>query len=769
MTSKLEKYYSTIPSIYSPQVNNLINGLVQAWAEQDETIVDQLEETKKQLFVETAEGEFLNWLGNSVGVPRPLFVALQDVFYRQLIEKMSFAPKQIRKTFYEVLDVFWGETYSRSNISSNNLETFNFGTAAGLTGTLQFENNNAIVNGVGTLFTSQIAVDDFIKITSHSNTTFCQVSRIVNDTKLYLKDGYTGATLNGSGVKLTPKTLSFKVDESDVITIKLSPKFFINTAAVTSQEVSNAINNENTDIFAIPIRTILSGSIKNVNLRTQTPGLNGSIEVTGGTVNALLDFPLGKNTIYDLDKSTVIYEINPRELIIQIPNLVAKLIRTLKGAWHIHDDIEGTILSFDNIAKTAIVDLSESVTTNQLVGLVVAQGLNIFTIIANTSGQNGVVLTFSSGDDISILEDDGSQNLTFGNAINWAIQHNLNQQRPNITLYDNFDQIIGADIFGNDANLATTTFSIAQSGRAVVGTQNHVFNQVAPATTWTINHNLNQQYLKVDVYDSSNNLITPDTIVATNANTMTLTFLPAQSGYVSLMIGNVFTQAVASTLWSINHNLLAKHVQVTVYDASDAVIGFDIGLAVDKNNFSVSFVSPQAGKIVIVDTGYEGEASFRLINRNYPNSYTYDTDAKYSITGTRTFITQSIAVGEKILNLIVDDASDFPNGDGFLVLNFGRSNEEGPIAFKARPDNQLLVLSPLYTFKNVHANGDIVNYVSSITPYIPRKFGEDYPTYITGTQEALDVVQALLSKIKAVGVVIRWAIDEPIYNFCCDC
>lgn len=769
MTTKLDKYYSTIPSIYSPQNNRLINGLVQAWAEQDEIIIQQLEETKQQLFVETAEGKFLNWLGNSVGVPRPLYVALQDIFYRDLIEKMSFAPKQIRKTFYEVLDVFWGPTYSRSNVTSNNLENYNFGTASGLTGVLQFENNSAIVNGVGTLFTSEIVVDDFIKISSHSNSVFAQVARIVSDTKIYLKNGYTGQTLNSSGVKLTPKTLQFKVDESATVTIKLSPSFFANTASATAQEVADAINNENSDIFAEPIRTIISGIEKNVNLRTQTPGLVGSIEVIGGTANSLLDFPLGNNTIYSLSRSTIIYEINPRELVIQIPNLVAKLVRTLIGAWHIHNDIEGIIVSYNNTNKTAIVNLSESVDTNELVGFVLAQGLNTFTITANTSGQNGVTLTFSSGDDLSILEDDGSQNFIFGLSNSWAIQHNLNQQRPNITLYDNFDRVILSDIVGTSANLATVTFDTPESGRAVVGTQGNVFNQASPATTWNITHNLNNRYLDVKVYDSSNNLIIPQTISATSVNAMTLTFETAESGYVVLMVGSVFTTSLGVTTIDINHNLLSKHVHVTIYNASSEVIIPQEILAIDTNNLRVTFASTEGApvRVVVVDTGYEGDASFRLINRNYPNSYIYDTNAKYSITGTRTFLTQSIVENDKILNLVVDDASDFKNKEGFFILNFGRSNEEGPIPYQSRPDNQLLILNPLYTFKNNHANGDILNYISAITPYIPRKFGEDYPTYVTGTQEALEVVQLLLNKIKAAGVVIRWIIDEPIYNFSC--
>lgn len=60
------------------------------------------------------------------------------------------------------------------------------------------------------------------------------------------------------------------------------------------------------------------------------------------------------------------------------------------------------------------------------------------------------------------------------------------------------------------------------------------FEQVSASTTWTINHNLNNSYPNIDcylTYGGSLQKILPVETVANDANTVTVTFLSAQSGY----------------------------------------------------------------------------------------------------------------------------------------------------------------------------------------------------------------------------------------------
>lgn len=55
------------------------------------------------------------------------------------------------------------------------------------------------------------------------------------------------------------------------------------------------------------------------------------------------------------------------------------------------------------------------------------------------------------------------------------------------------------------------------------------------ATTWTVSHGLNQQYVNVTIYDGSGSVIIPQSIDATDANTVTVTFNQAVAGRIVVM------------------------------------------------------------------------------------------------------------------------------------------------------------------------------------------------------------------------------------------
>lgn len=62
-----------------------------------------------------------------------------------------------------------------------------------------------------------------------------------------------------------------------------------------------------------------------------------------------------------------------------------------------------------------------------------------------------------------------------------------------------------------------------------------VQDQTTAASTWTVTHNIGQQFVNVTVYDSSDNVIIPQTIVATSANVTTITFNTAIAGTAVVM------------------------------------------------------------------------------------------------------------------------------------------------------------------------------------------------------------------------------------------
>lgn len=124
MAGKIDKFIRTIPKVFKPGTNPVMNAFIKAFADSDDEISTQIQNTKAQLFVRTAEGSNLDRLASSLGVSRPVSIGLLDPDFQELIPNLSLKAKQIRKTFYDTADVFWGPLFSRTNLESRNTATF---------------------------------------------------------------------------------------------------------------------------------------------------------------------------------------------------------------------------------------------------------------------------------------------------------------------------------------------------------------------------------------------------------------------------------------------------------------------------------------------------------------------------------------------------------------------------------------------------------------------------------------------------------------------
>lgn len=106
--TKFAKMSRFVPSLYKPETNPFIRGLLVTFADEDDKIVAAQADAKEQLFVATAKQHFLDALGSNVGVFRPVDFNLPDDLFRQLIPALSFAPKQVLPTILRVLRIFFG-------------------------------------------------------------------------------------------------------------------------------------------------------------------------------------------------------------------------------------------------------------------------------------------------------------------------------------------------------------------------------------------------------------------------------------------------------------------------------------------------------------------------------------------------------------------------------------------------------------------------------------------------------------------------------------
>ena len=340
----------------------MIRGLLKSWGVSDDEIEIQIKAAKDSLFQETSSGRFLDALGSNVGVSRTPGLGLDDGDVRTLIPVLSFKPKQVRRTIIDLLDVFWGAGFTRPNITASNVQPYNFGPASVLTGTVTFINGNRIVKGTGTSFTTEVFPGDYIKPTAADGTEYSKVSKIVDDVTLELSVEWAYEfSLNTMVSKGITRELQYRVDDRISKTIRFTPNAFSDITAVTVIEIANFINTHPEHRDLITASEFLDPIFDSrINIRTNTPGIQGSIQITGGSANdpSRLNFLMDKRT----EVKAGVFEVNPNEIVVQIPSSVPVLRRTLKGAIHPKD------------TKTEIFSLSE---TFDFSGLGTSSTLNV--------------------------------------------------------------------------------------------------------------------------------------------------------------------------------------------------------------------------------------------------------------------------------------------------------------------------------------------------------------------------------------------------------
>lgn len=263
MGDNLKKMLDTIPKVYNPAFNPVMNALIVSLAQSDDEIQDQIANAKDQNFVRTASGPNLDKVANSLGVSRPQGLGLSDADYQELIPNLSLKPKQIKKAFYDTADVFWGPLFSRANVTSVNAAPFNV--------------------SAGNVF-------------------------------------------------------MISIDNGPVQTIKALSGDIASPGAATAAEVLTILSRIK-GATSIIMTDALSGD-ERLNLRTNTPGSVGSIEIIDSTMigTSKLDFTLGSFDILNLAQRVSVYNLEPNELLIEIPSIVPSLRRTLKGSHHFHTD-----------------------------------------------------------------------------------------------------------------------------------------------------------------------------------------------------------------------------------------------------------------------------------------------------------------------------------------------------------------------------------------------------------------------------------------------
>jgi len=156
-----------------------------------------------------------------------------------------------------------------------------------------------------------------------------------------------------------------------------------------------------------------------------------------------------------------------------------------------------------------------------------------------------------------------------------------------------------------DAFTGSFTGSFKGNGSLLTGLTagGKIHTQTTPSSTWTFIHNLNTQYPNVTVYSTAGQVVLPQSITATDSNTLVLEFGTNVAGYATAGIGGIIEvqgrtvkQNFTSSLsWRFEHNFGDRFVNIQTFDLSYEKIIPESIVLTDNTSSLITFPETTSG------------------------------------------------------------------------------------------------------------------------------------------------------------------------------
>lgn len=158
-------------------------------------------------------------------------------------------------------------------------------------------------------------------------------------------------------------------------------------------------------------------------------------------------------------------------------------------------------------------------------------------------------------------------------------------------------------------------------------------------------------------------------------------------------------------------------------------------------------------------------------NEVWQGSFIFNPDASFGafeITQQKVILQATITAGDVLTTISVNDTSGIINPSGDLIFEFGLNNQEVPISYQGILNSNTISIDPSRVFLKNHAIGSNVNVISARAPLSPNTLGQDYAVYLPSPVSARQVVQDILARLKAAGIIIKFVVLAPTYRYRCD-
>ena len=815
--SKIDQLHDLLPKHLNTRTNTNWKAIVDAIGGADQETGQLVAEVRKQFFIKTASRPYLDKLAANNKISRPRLVGMDDPSFREYIPILSYQPKQVKLIIDQLLDIFFFKESTTAFITSQRFEPFDFNdgwelewnvdeqyserirfTAADFTNINSVTANEVVaaINrqtkySYATSYYDSITKNTYIKMFSNTIGSKGSIRMVGGRANIALQfNGFIENAGNGSNTQWTVT----KVGDETTFTHTAGTAPGIDKLQVGDIAIIDLAGNSGS--FPITDIDLVNSSITFINLFS-TPGV-----VTQTNSNQTKFLTPNKYVAYTSNRRALTWETSPGEIVVEMPTSPPVVKRSLKGSFHINGafsqmtnrdsassltvvnaldfpnsgsfvleqvnelqtriltDFEDEVVSYKTNGRLTFGDQRYSYTSRTALSTTgdIVEGSNQITNLASVSG-------------LAV-----GQQITMEGVVPYAVVESILGFTATIsvpaseTATGRVVAFLGNTLTGITPNLPTvaglnqfTLSSLTRSSNVVTGTTSSAHNYVADepvvisgSSGITVATTTGDTTLDSDQLTNLASVagIAPDQIIAG-------TGIPVGTRVLSIA-GNTVTMSRDATA-------TATGVSVTF---SENLNGVFILNSASGSNFTYSLLGSNgtattAGSSRVERAGMSNSGSKVIIMTAISNEvsritgpYIWDNAAPFVLSSNKTNTIDEIQAG-KIVRLINVGANTIPAEGGFVVFDYGKTNQEGPIRYLYKPTDTTIAIDPSYTFKNSHEVGASITSIRRKGPHAMSGKGLEYPPYVTDPSEARFILQELIRSVKSAGIFVNFLINYP--------
>lgn len=814
---KIDQIHDMLPKHLGSKTNTNWKALVDALGEQDQNTADLVSEVRKQFFVKTASRPYLDRLAANNKIARPRLVGMDDPSFRQYIPVLSYQPKQVKLIIDQLLDIFFFKESTTAFITSSNFQPFALADGWELELYVDEQFTDRVIFNISDFTDINNASADEIVAAINRQTKYCYATAyydsITKNTFIRMFTNTVGSKgslrILGGRANIALRFNGFITDAGNGTNTQWTvTKVGDQTTFTNSGGANPGVDKLQEDDIVIIDIPGNKGSfiVTNVDLVTSsftftnlfaTPGV-----FTNSSANDVKFIRSQKFVAYLNPRRAMTWETSPGEITVEMPTSPPVVKRSLQGSAHLN----GAFSQMSNRNSNTSIDVTDAFQfpesgtfwlekVEEIPERILTPTENI--VISkklNTRLQYKVdryeyasrVSLNTTGDIVA----GNSQIINMGSVTGLAVGHQI--IHPAFPAYTRITSIVGLQVntsfpatadgvaepikfLGNTLSGITPNLPIAAGlNEFTLASLTRASNIVTGTTSAPHGYVVGETVVISGSSGVQVAATTADTTLGSNILTNVASISGVAPGIViagpgiplgSLIVSNTPTTITINTIatatavsqpitLSENLNLGAVITSTTPTTFTYVKLGTN-GTATTAGVSRVERIGlSNTGSKVILTDAVKNDVS------RITGSYIWDQAATFVLSSNTAEINDAIQAG-KIVRLLNTSVNEMSSDGGFLIFDYGRNTQEGPVRYLYKPTSNTIALDPSYTFKHSHAAGSPIVAISRKGPHQMSGKATEYPAYVTDPSEARFILQDLIRSVKSAGIFVNFLVRYP--------